>query len=340
MSAIRILSCVPQQLTDATKKLEWISGECKKHSPDIFVTPQEFFGGAVMMSHKKEFTFDELYPNLKKIAQQYKTALVTGLVQRDDDGKNREVIWFINERGEYLGRVVKFALPRYDHVCTSGYGDIVPETDFDQRFKTFEMQGAHVSAMFCWEAFSDLLWTGLGLVKPDVVFSMIKFGINAWPQVEKKNNQSCVKGFGYGGWSEDGGWLNRLRMANVWQVRCPIICSTNSWNLKPISMPLVGCISGIPGQANDSLWTPQKDDKLKTIPEKIIVDEINPDAIRAALQHKFLYADIVGHFPPYDLGKFTMMLKIARIEDRIRSGREQAAVDRSLEKKKPLKGFF
>lgn len=336
---MRILSAVPQQLTKTQEKLDWIDRACREHQPDILVTPQEFFGGAVMMLHQKAFEFNDLYPSIKKLAKTYDCAMAIGVVEVTDEG-NKEAIWFISETGEFLGSLYKFALPKYDHIATKGFGDIVPETDMTERFKTFEMKGMITSGMFCWEVYSDLLWTGLGLLKPDVVFSMIKFGVNAWPIVRKnrKTNTNDVVDFGYGSWSEDGGWVDRLRMANKWQVKCPIICATNSWNLRPISMPLCGCISGIDGQAQESLWHPTKEDKMKAIPEKIVVDDINPQAVRSCLINKFVYKDMVGEFPPFSLGKYTMMLKINRIEDRILSGREKNTVHTASKKQEGIRG--
>jgi hypothetical protein len=177
-------------------------------------------------------------------------------------------------------------------------------------------------------------------LKPDIVFSLIKFGVNSWPVVQKEDGKSVVEKFGYGSWSEDGQWINRLRMANVWQVKCPIICSTNSWNLRPISMPLCGCVSGIDGQATDSLWRPTKEMGLKEVPEKVQVDEIDVNAVRATLINKFVYNELVGQFPPFSLSRFTMMLKMNRIEDRILSGREARNVTKTLEKRGEAGGGF
>jgi hypothetical protein len=336
---MRVVSCIPQQLTDTLEKLKWLERVCSVYKPDILVTPQEFFGGAVQMLHKRDFHFDELFPKLSDICIKYNTALVVGVQQRDEDETNRTAIWFIDENGQYQGRVCKMALPRYDHVDTHGFGDVTPEVDFENRFKVFTIQGIAVSAIFCWEVYSDILWTGLGILKPDLIFSMIKFGPNAWPKVQKVNGVHKVIDFGYGRWAEtdDGGWIDRLKMANVWQVKCPIICSTNSWNLNPRCMPICGTISGIPGQAEDDHWYPRKDDKLKSIPEKIIVSEINPNAIRAAVQNKFLYLEMVGNLPPMSIGKFTMHLKINRIETRILAGKE---LKNNATANKNIKGLF
>lgn len=320
----KILSCVPRQMTDFKEKLNWIETQIKTNKPHIFVTPQEFFGGAVMMLHQRDFKFKELFPYISKLAKKYNCAFVLGVQEKDEDGTNRSAIWFINEMGEYLGRVCKFALPRYDHVETKGFGNVTPETDLENRFKVFKLHNLMVSAIFCWEVYSDLLWAGLSILKPDVIFSLIKFGPNAWPKVEKVNGLNTVTGFGYGKWAEldEGGWIERLIMASKWEVKCPIVCSTNSWNLNPRCLPMAGTIAPIDGQAPNDVWYPRKDDGLKEIPEKIVITEIDENAVRAALQSKFLYKDLIGEFPPITLAKFTMHLKINRIENRLLKGTE------------------
>lgn len=287
------------------------------------------------MQHNRDFVFDDLFPILSKICYTNSMALVIGVQQRDSDGTNRTAIWFINEHGEYLGRLIKFALPRYDHVDTNGFGQVTPETNFESRFKVFKLHKLYTSAIFCWEVYSDVLWTGLGLLKPDVIFNLVKFGPNAWPQVQKIKGLNTVTGFGYGKWGErdDGGWIERLHVANLWQVKCPIITSTNSWNLNPRCMSMCGTISNIPGQTNQDVWYPKKEDSFKEIPEKIIISEIDEGAVRGALENKFIYKDLTGSFPPYDLGKYTMMLKINRIENRIIKGHE-------LKTKNKQQGFF
>ena len=333
----KVLSCVPRQMTEEAEKLDWIESKLQKYKPHILVTPQEFFGGAVMMKHQRDFHFDDLFPKLSKMSKKHKAAMAVGVQQRDDDGTNKTAIWFINEDGEYQGRVCKFALPRYDHVSTSGFGNVTPEDDFANRFKVFKLHEMNVSAVFCWEAYSDILWTGLGILKPDLIFSMIKFGPNAWPQVKKIKGQMTVTGFGYGKWAEEdeGGWIARLKMANVWQVKCPIVNSTNSWNLNPRSMPICGTISGLDGQAEDDHWYPRKADGLKSIPEKIIVSTIDHQRVRGIVKNKFAFAEAVGEFPPFSIGRFTMHLKMNRIEDRLlkKGAREQQQTN------KPAKGF-
>lgn len=329
----RVLSCIPKQMADVDEKLQWLKDVCHSYKPHILVTPQEFFGGAVMMPHDRDMTKERLLPALSQICADNNTAMAVGVQERDEDGSNRSAIWFINEHGEYLGRVIKFALPRYDHVGAKGFGEVTPEDNLENRFKVFKFHNMYVTSIFCWEVYSDILWTGLGIMKPDLVFSQIKFGVNAWPKIKTKDGKKAVVGFGYGRWNDngdDGGWIDRLRMANVWQVKCPIVCSTNSWNLNPRSMPVCGTISGIDGQAKNDYWFPKKSENLKEIPEKIIVSEIDEQRIRGAVKNKFAYQKAVGEFPPFSIGRYTMHLKINRIEDRLLKDMSNKDKDSSL----------
>jgi hypothetical protein len=85
----------------------------KKYQPHILVTPQEFFGGAVMMPHQKTFHIDELLPELSHLAKKHNCALVVGAVEKElvsnsvrglpKRERNLEVIWFIDEKGIYQG---------------------------------------------------------------------------------------------------------------------------------------------------------------------------------------------------------------------------------------------
>jgi hypothetical protein len=53
------------------------------------------------------------------------------------------------------------------------------------------------------------------------------------------------------------------------------------------------------------------------IHEKMIVSTIDEQRIRGSLKNKFAYQKAVGEFPPFSIGRFTMHLKINRIEDRL-----------------------
>lgn len=331
--SIKVLSCIPKQESTFEKKLYWIQDKCKNLDFDILVTPQEYFGGAVMMSNNMSFKESDLLPELQDISQKYNKALIVGVLEAFRNRPNKESIWFIDKGGELKGKIYKFALPGYDHVVTKGSGDVEPEIDLQNRFQTFKICGLKVTGVFCWEVFSNILWTGIAETYPDLVVSMIKFGVAAWPSNQIVDNKKTVVKFGYAGWKNDQDiWIDRLYMANLHQVMCPIVCSTNSWNLKPMSKPLCGTISQIEGQAKDTLYYPKKADNIKEIPEKIIIDEIDKNKVRYSLDSKFKYKDNVGEFPPYKDMEYTMLMKIKRLEKRLITGKEQTRLKKVLNK--------
>lgn len=259
-------------------------------------------------------------------------------VEEDFKNINKEAIWFINKGGELLGKVFKIALPGYDHVSTDGYGDITPELEFENRFNTFELAGLQVGAIFCWETFSNILWTGLSMLNPDLVVNMIKFGPNAWPKLDKEGAETRINGFGYAGWGQPSEklWYQANRYGGRFQAKCPVVCSTNSWNLKPKSMPFVGSISTIPDQLDheQTFWTPRQKMNLSEIPEKVITESMNSGRIKSTRKSIYQFRDWVGEWPSYDLNKFTMLLKMGRIERRVIKGTERKNVIKALKCKK------
>lgn len=334
MPCSSVLSMVPRQLNSFDEKLAWLWEVVRQHDVDLVITPQEFFGGAYIMPDRKWFTKEELLPLLSELCITTKTGMVVGVCEKRTGG-NVESLWFINHQGELQGTVEKMALPKYDHVATNGYGRLISETDISRRCACFSVGGLEVAGIFCWEVYSTVLWAAISVAKPDLVANCIKFGVNSWPQVRKnpRTKRNEIEGFGYGTWSEDGGWIERLKIASLWETRSPITTSTNSWGLRPISMPVCGTWCGLDGQGPRSLWHPTKEDKLKEIPEKLIVDEIDRDKVRGVRQNKWAYKEAVGEFPPMSNAKYTMLLKMARIEDRVLSGREASSF------KKQRRGF-
>lgn len=335
MPTTSVMSMVPTQLYSYKEKLEWLRDLLKQNDVDLAITPQEFFGGAYVMPAQKWFSREELFGPLSDLARETKTGLVVGVCEKRSDG-NMESLWFISHEGEWVGSIEKMALPKYDHVATGGYGQLIPETEISRRCVCFNVSGLELGGTFCWEVYSTVLWAALSVAKPDLIVNCIKFGPNSWPVVRKnrKTGKNEIADFGYGGWAEEGGWIDRMKFASLWETRCPIASSTNTWGLRPISMPICGTWTGLDGQGPRSLWHPTKEDKFKEIPQKIVIDEIDRDKVRGIKKNKWAYKEAIGEFPPMSNAKFTMMLKMARIEDRVLSGTEASYID-----KQGRKGF-
>lgn len=312
---IKVLSCIPEQKYTYQEKLTWLD-ETAKLNPgvDIFVTPQEYFGGDVIMPEKTAFEEGEILPDLLALSERHDMAFIVGLVEKCVDGKNRQRIWFMDHRaGGIVGKITKFALPSYTHVEAGGSYQIHPETDLRNRIGSFELRGAKVAGLFCWEVFSDFLWFAMGLDEPDFVVSMIKFGAMAYPKVEGSKKQGRRVG-GFGISSGKNVWLERLIVASRWEVNCPIICSTNSWGLPASSEPLCGMVPDMLGVS--SLWKPPKAKKgLGAVNyERVVVDRLDLNHIRGLRKNRWQYLKEVGEFPPYEMRTFTMWTKIQRIE--------------------------
>lgn len=307
---MKILSCVPKQICDdVDAKLVWMENVCKrcyKEGIDLFVTPQEFFGGDYMMQSKSAFKEEELLPLFCKWSTEYNVAIVTSLIE-EENNKRYERLWFIDKK--LKGKLTKLFEPAYTVIGAGSYG-LYPETEFFNRFQTFELKGARVTGFFCWEIFSDFLMNGLGVLEPDLVVSAIKFGANAYPK-NKKNEEGLKEIESIAYTSGRDIWHERLVMASEFELKAPIICSTNSWNLRARSKPMCGIIYPYL-KMNIKKIT---DEDLKN--DVFSVDEVNIEAVRGLREHKFSYKKRTGEFPPWQMAVYTMMMKVHRWEQKL-----------------------
>ena len=138
---MKVATCVPKQYYTFKEKYEWLEEQIKKYKPDIFITPQEYFGGDYIMPEESSFTEGELLPKLLKLSKKYNVGLIVGLVEKEN-GENYERMWFIDK--ELKGKITKFVEPAYTLKGVGTYG-LVQEEDLDNRFQVFEIKGAIVS---------------------------------------------------------------------------------------------------------------------------------------------------------------------------------------------------
>lgn len=307
---MRILSMIPKQIgDDFDAKLKWLGDifiKAKKERVDVILTTQEFLGGDYMMPSRPAFREKELLPILEEMSKANNVALIIGLIE-EEGGKRYERLWFIDK--ELKGKLTKLFEPAYTVIGAGSYG-LTPEVDFFNRFKTFELKGANFTGFFCWEIFSDFLMMGLGLLEPDFVVSAIKFGANAYPKnVKNADGLKEVKEIKYTSGREI--WYERLKMASEFELKAPIICSTNSWNLKAKSRPMCGIL--YPYLGYDLVKV--TDDMLKD--DIISIDQIDHNKVRGLREHKFSYLKRVGEFPDWKMAVYTMLMKIHRWEQRL-----------------------
>ena len=299
---MKITTCIPKQINDFDLKIKWLEDTLKRTDTNIFITPQEFFGGDYQMPNKRYVTKDEFLPVLEKLSSETSKAIIIGVVEKDGN-KNYQRLWFID--GTFKGEITKFALPNYTHSGTGSY-DLTPETDWNKRLLTFEIKGIHIAGFFCWEVFSDILFAGLGLLEPDLVISSVKFGIAGYPKLTKDKPKK-IESIQYCGGDI---WYERLVMASKFELKCPIACSTNSWNEKAKMRPLVGMIYPYKNMEEVKVT----DNDLKG--DVIITQEMNFQEVRGFREHKFSFLDRTGHFPDWTMSEYTMLFKIHRLEQR------------------------
>lgn len=308
---MKIATCVPKQYYTFEEKFNWLEEQIKKYGPDIFVTPQEYFGGDYIMSDKSSFTEEELLPRLLELSNKYNVGLIVGLIEREN-GENYERMWFIDK--ELKGKITKFVEPAYTLKDVGTYG-LVQEDNLDNRFQVFEVKGALVSGFFCWEIYSDLLMCGLGMLDLDFCVSQIKFGISASPKKEKlPNGLIKVGGINY---FKDTNWERRLQVANEFELKCPIVISTNSWNIPKKADHLFGVMN---------IFTKQEIKRAtdEDIENGVVeISEIDLGKCRGNREHWSSYLERVGEMPPGFLRQYTMMWKVYNRERKLVKGERE-----------------
>lgn len=307
---MKILSCVPKQIVDDFQaKLDWLSGlfiKAVKMKIDIIVTPQEFFGGDYMMPSRPAIKEKNLLPYLEGMSKETGVALVTSLIE-EEKGKRYERLWFIDKK--LKGKQTKLFEPAYT-VHRVGTYDLYPEVDFFNRFKTFNLKGAEVAGFFCWEVFSDFLMSGLALLEPDIVVTAIKFGANAYPKnVKDERGLKKIQEIKYTSGRDI--WYERLKMISEFEIKVPIVASTNSWGLRAKSKPMCGILYPY----LDMDFVEITDEMLKK--DVISINDIDVEKVRGLREHKMAYYKRTGEYPDWSMAVYTMLMKIHRMERKI-----------------------
>lgn len=344
--SLKVMSCVPQQRYHFKDKLAWADQQLKKHKPDVLVLPQEYHGGIqteffqkMGTTEKVAYHPDEITGPYERLAKARGAGIAVGAVVDDPKlGERRERIFIIDPTLGTTGYVDKMMLPGYDHVDAKGRIQITPESNFANRAQAFDLCGARVGVLFCWEVYSSFLWHAIAEAQPDFVVSMVKFGVNGWPakgkggtkvisqitgeETEVGEKGSTFDGFGFG---DDGGWIERLRMASKWDLAAPIICSTNSWNLPKKCGAIYGQVLPFAEKAvsgEKSKWprearvdtlriTEGKGDLLEDL---VQIDQVDFLYWRYIRDHKTLLFGATNEWPSSEARAFTMAWKIRRME--------------------------
>ncbi|WP_437620393.1 nitrilase-related carbon-nitrogen hydrolase [Sorangium sp. So ce1151] len=249
--SLLVRSCVAathREISDKIALIESLARDMAERYPDharLLVMPQEFFGGR--HSAVLALAEAEIAPDLIAIADRHDVSVVVGVTEQDGPARYQRA-WFLDRRGIHR-KQGKFALASYERKGAGSYG--LTPTPVQER-EVFEFpigSGLKLGVVFCWEAFSDYLWSRLSLMEPDLLLSLVKFGSMASPTYGK-NAEGLLEIDRYAFSAEHvDPWVERLEIASAWEVRCPIVCSTNDWGLGPAAGSFCGMVRDLNGRA-------------------------------------------------------------------------------------------
>lgn len=229
---ITIATCVPKQTRTLEQKLEWLEGAIDQTKPDLFVAPQEYFGGHYVMPNELHIPKQWILDEVGALAKRKKTAISVGAATLHDSGGATQDYFYFGPSGTFRGFHRKFAHPGYDDVRANGAGRLWPETSYATRVKPVEIPqlGLTIGTVFCWEVFTQTLFGAYSFGRSNLIAHPIKFAPRGWPKTEKKKGEKHIKGFGVVNKGLDL-WKDKLIMASRHEALCPIAVSCNSWGL-------------------------------------------------------------------------------------------------------------
>lgn len=348
---IRVACCMPQQRYNRADKLIWLLQAIKKTPCDLFLTPQEYLGGHYVMKDDLHMDREWLVQEVGEIARNTRTCIGVGACVKTPTTGAMEDYAYFDSNGKLLGWHSKFALPVYDDCKTGGHGQLWPETNYRRRSTLIEIPELRlkVGTIFCWEVFSQLLWSSYSIAGANLIVHPIKFAPRGWLKNKQlEDGKKHIVGFGNAPKSQI--WIDRLLMASRHQVMCPIAVSCNSWSLGEKMTALVGHVDEL-----------RKTTELKDVPsigdnEEIHTFDMLPEWYSGIDHHHSagafkLHVGSVEGFS--ELGEWTMHGKIRRLEAHLAGGttlidcclksagmqrQKKSSIERALKNKKQRVG--
>lgn len=345
LTRIRIATSIPRQSWTIKEKLKWLDEAITANSCDLFLTPQEYFGGGScreicrlkgIKTDDAPVTEQWLEVQIATLAVKHKTHIGIG-ASVNRNGIVTEDFLYYDSAGKYLGHHSKMALPVQDSILNGGASNITPETDPSRAAKLIEIPelGLRVGTVFCWQVFFNRFWQELSDLNCNLVVHPIKFAPRAW--YEKGINpqgQPTRIGFKQGTESKDGetdslGWIRKLKYESEFK-QLPIAVTCNTWNGGGQYLALVGWVDETCGRTllQNFPSTPEN--------EAVQVTTYNPTLYGEKLEHLSManYKEFIEVFPT--LMKGAMRRKAVRIENRAHNGRTRdklaAVIQKNMEK--------
>lgn len=317
---MKVAVCVPKQEKDRQPKLDWLDRTLGETDCDLFLTPQEYFGGHVMMSHDLHIEKDWLLHECGELAQKHDKALGVGACVKHATGGATEDYLYFERNGSFAGYHRKFALPSYDDVRTKGGGQLWPEISYNSRTTPVELKSVDVSigTVFCWEVFAMTIvpayhWRGANLIAHPV-----KFAPRGWLKLSKPKETGTKNVIGFDQAPKSEIWIDRLKSLSKHDALCPIAVSCNSWNLGEKYKALCGIVDEVLGTTDlHNVGSTPEQNLVKTY-------DVNPQlytALRTSMHNMGAYKEVAGTVDHYhELGAWTMHTKMHRLESQLIGG--------------------
>ena len=314
---IKVAGCIPKQEWSYKDKLEWLSNALSETLCDLFVTPQEYFGGHVAGRDGLHIDRGKFRKEMADLAAVHKKALAVGATTTGNAGGAMQEYAYFAPDGRFCGAHFKFAHPSYDDVRAKGAGKLWPETSWTNRAKPVEIPelGLKIGTVFCWEVFNLSFWAAYSYAGCNMITHPIKFPPRSWCKVHSQKGQRVI--YDYDKNNKSDLWVDRLRAASRHEVLCPIIVSCNTWDIGEKHLAICGHVD----ELLDT--TDLIDLSAVAATECILTYEFNP-ALYTGIDHLFsagAFKAHVGVIDQYhDLDPWKMHAKVRRLEAHLIGG--------------------
>lgn len=317
------------------QKVAWLDRALEANPCDLFLTPQEYFGGtstAELCRLKGTYTADMpvteawLREVIGDVARRHNVHIGIGAtVQRQV--RTEDFLYFDNE-GQLLGYHSKMALPAQDSILLGGNSQIAPETDIERACTPVMLPalGLRVGTVFCWQVFFNDAWSLLAANGCNLIVNCIKFAPRAWyAKGETADGYKCRVGFcqekdGGDPASDSLGWIRKLRAESEFK-ELPIAVTCNTWSGGEKYLALCGWVDEVTGKTQlfNVPSTPEAELVHVTTYDPTLYDELDHLSLG-------VYARFKEDWPRLMQG--TMRRKAVRIERRARSGKTLGALEK------------
>lgn len=318
---MKIAVTIPRQSFDRDGKVAWLKDAIARTDCDLFLLPQEYFGGLYGMPSQVHVERSWVQDVVGSIARSEKKHIGVGAACTMANRAAMEDYIYFDDEGIEVGFHSKFALPSYDDVRTHGGGQLWPETSFRRRVEPILLPklGLKIGTIFCWEIFSLMIGPAYSFAGVNLIVHPIKFAPRGWLKLSKANEDPTGKRqiLGFDQEKKSQIWIEKILATSKHITMCPIAITCNTWNLGEKYMAICGLADELRGRTS-IVEVPSKDTE-----SCIKVFDVNPkyyDAFDTSFNIGS-FKETAGSLDDYHrLGEWTMHKKMRRLEAHLIGG--------------------